>query len=173
MIDAAGKGLNMFKSLIPQPHGHRERTSSMVAEHDDGLIGIEFLVSPRGDIAHGHEDGFRKVRGTKLPWFPNVQEDRWVRLLALLGKSLGGDLRRKHRLTVSQEAVRIGTVPEERLNASCSRVRESAGEQLAQAIKDASRNGTLKDSEASKQSICRQTLVRKAGRFGTSFDRRR
>ncbi|RZU43319.1 hypothetical protein BDD14_4977 [Edaphobacter modestus] len=97
MIDAAGKGLNVFKSLIPQPHGHRERASSMMAEHDDGLIRIKFLVCARGDIAHGHEDGSREVRGTKLPWFPNVQEDRWVRLLALLGKSLGGDLRRKHR----------------------------------------------------------------------------
>jgi hypothetical protein len=62
----------MFKSLVAKPHGDGEGTSPMVAKNDDGLVGIEFLVSAGWDVSHRHQNGLRKGGGADFPRFPDV-----------------------------------------------------------------------------------------------------
>ena len=60
----------------------------MVAEDDDGSIGVEFGMGAGGDLAHGHEEGVGDAGGLVLPGFADVQEEGRIGLLALLGKGL-------------------------------------------------------------------------------------
>lgn len=63
----------------------------MVAEDYDRSIGVEFCVGTGGYVAHGHEDGVGQFCGLVLPWFADVQQERSVGLLALIGEGLRGD----------------------------------------------------------------------------------
>ena len=82
----------MFEALVAEPHGYAERTCSVVAEDDDGLVGVELLVGAGGYFAHGHEEGARKIGGLVFPWLADVEEKSGVGLLALLGEGADGDL---------------------------------------------------------------------------------
>ena len=48
-VDAAGEGLGVVEALIAEPHGYVEGTGSVVAEDDDGGVGVEFGVGAGGD----------------------------------------------------------------------------------------------------------------------------
>jgi hypothetical protein len=85
-VDATGEGLSVGETLITQPHGDTEGTGSVMAHDDDGGVGIEFGVGSGGDFSHGHEDGVCDAGCLVLPRLANVQENRRVGLLALLGK---------------------------------------------------------------------------------------
>ena len=39
-IDAAGERLGVLEALLAEPHGDVERARAVVAEDDDGLIGV-------------------------------------------------------------------------------------------------------------------------------------
>ena len=82
----------MIETLIAKPHGYAERTGAVVAEDDDGGVGIELLVGARGYFAHGHKESAGQVGGLILPRLANVEEKRGVGLLALLGEGVDGDL---------------------------------------------------------------------------------
>jgi hypothetical protein len=64
----------------------------VVAEDDDGLVGVELLVGAGGYFAHGHEEGAGEIGGLVLPWLADVEEKSGVGLLALLGEGADGDL---------------------------------------------------------------------------------
>lgn len=87
----------MLEALFTEPHRHGERACAMVAEHNDGLIRIEFLVRTRRDFSHGHEDGIGKAGGCKLPRFADIEQERCRELLAPLGEGLDADFRGKHK----------------------------------------------------------------------------
>ena len=65
----------------------------MVADDDDGGVGVELGVGAGGDVAHGHVDGVGQGRGVELPGLADVEEDggvgRWSG--AELGEGLRGD----------------------------------------------------------------------------------
>src|SRR5712691_9148720 len=52
--DATTHRLYVFESLLAQPVGDTQGTHAVMAHHHDVLIGIEFLMRARRDIAHGH-----------------------------------------------------------------------------------------------------------------------
>jgi hypothetical protein len=74
-IDASGERLRVVKPLAAQPHSNRERTRTVMAEDDDGLIRVEFCVGPAGNVAHGDEGCARDGRGCELPGFAYVQQE--------------------------------------------------------------------------------------------------
>jgi hypothetical protein len=63
----------------------------VVANDDDGGVGIEFVVGAGGDFSHGHEEGVGEAGGLNLPGFPDVQKEGSVGLLALFCKGFGCD----------------------------------------------------------------------------------
>jgi hypothetical protein len=90
-VDAAGEGLDLFEALVSEPHGDREGARAVVAQDDDGGVGVELGVGAGGDFSHGHEERVGEAGGLVLPGLADVQEERGLRLLALLGKGLDGD----------------------------------------------------------------------------------
>jgi hypothetical protein len=91
-VDASGEGLGVVEALVAEPHGYGEGTGAVVAEDDDGGVGVELLVGAGGYLAHGHEESAREVGGLVLPGLADVQKKRGVGLLALLGEGVDGDL---------------------------------------------------------------------------------
>jgi len=73
-VDAAAEGLGVFESLISEPGGDVEGTLSVVAEDDEVLVGIEFLMGARGDVTHGHEQAAGDAGCFKFPWFADIDE---------------------------------------------------------------------------------------------------
>lgn len=71
-VDASGEGLDVLETLLAQPHGDVEGAGAVVADDDDGLVGIEFVVDARGDLAHGDEDGVGDTGGLVFPGFAYV-----------------------------------------------------------------------------------------------------
>jgi hypothetical protein len=67
----------LLEALLAEPNGDVEGACAVVAEHDDGLVWIEFLVGAGGDVAHGHQQGIFDVGGAELPWLADVEEDRF------------------------------------------------------------------------------------------------
>jgi hypothetical protein len=63
----------------------------VVAEDYDRSVGVEFLMGAGGYFAHGHEERVRQAGCLVLPWLADVQQERRIGLLTLLGKSLDGD----------------------------------------------------------------------------------
>jgi len=63
----------------------------VVAHNDDRGVGVEFGVGARGDFAHGHEEGVWDAGGLVLPGFADIQQERGIWLLALLGEGCGRD----------------------------------------------------------------------------------
>lgn len=96
VVDASGEGLDVGKVLPAQPHGDGERSLTVVAEDDDGLVGIEFGIGAGGNIAHRHEDRIGEACGAELPGLTDVEDKRWVGLGAELEEGLGGYLWVKH-----------------------------------------------------------------------------
>ena len=92
-VDASGEGLDVVEALVAQPHGYAERTGSVVAEDDDGGVGVEFVVGTGGDFAHGHQEGVGQMGGLELPGLAYVQQKRGVGLPAKFGERLGRDFR--------------------------------------------------------------------------------
>jgi hypothetical protein len=99
-IDAAGKGLGLVKALVAEPHSDGERARSVMAEDDDGSIGVEFLMGAEGYFAHGHEERVGQTGGLELPGFADVKQARGGGLLALLSEGLDGDFGFEHELRI-------------------------------------------------------------------------
>ena len=95
-VDASGEGLDVVEALIAEPHGYAEGTGSVMAEDDDGGVGVELLVGAGGDFAHGHQERFGQVGGLVFPGLADVQQERSVGLLAKLGEGLGRDFWLEH-----------------------------------------------------------------------------
>ena len=68
----------------------------MVAEDDDGLVGVELGVGAGGDFAHGHQQGSGEAGGLGFPGLADVEQERGLGIAALQEVSLGGDFRVKH-----------------------------------------------------------------------------
>jgi len=97
VVDASGERLDVFEALVAEPHGDVEGASPVMAEDDNGLVGVEFLMGARGYFAHRHQEGVRQAGGIELPWFADVKEERSVRLTTLFKKCLGSDFGVEHR----------------------------------------------------------------------------
>ena len=93
VIDAAGERLDMIESLVAKPEGDVEGAYAVVAEDDDGGVGVKLLVGARGNFAHWHQDTAGQAGGLNFPGLADVEQDRRIRLAALLGKDFGRDLR--------------------------------------------------------------------------------
>jgi hypothetical protein len=81
-VDASGEGLDVFEALIAEPHGDAEGAGSVMAEDDDGGVGVELLMGAGGYFAHGHEEAVGEVGGLEFPGLADVQQKRGVGLLA-------------------------------------------------------------------------------------------
>jgi len=46
-----------MEALLTEPHGDVQGAGTVMAKHNDGLVGVELLVSAGGNVSHGHEDG--------------------------------------------------------------------------------------------------------------------
>ena len=71
-VDAASEGLDVLEALVAQPHSYVEGARAVMAEDDDGSVGVELGVGARGDFAHGHEKRIGKVGGLVLPGFAYI-----------------------------------------------------------------------------------------------------
>lgn len=96
LIDAAGERLCLLEALLAEPHGDVQGTGSVMADNDDGPIGVELRVSARGDVAHGHKGGARNGGGLCLPRLAHIEQKGRVGLLEQMGQGVDGDLWRKH-----------------------------------------------------------------------------
>ena len=95
-VDASGEGLSVVEALLAEPHGDIEGAGAVVAQDDDGLVGVELGEGAAGDIAHGHEEGVGEVGGVVFPLFADVEEQGRVGGLALLSERLRCDLGWEH-----------------------------------------------------------------------------
>ena len=95
-VDASGEGLDVVEALVAKPHGYAEGACSVMAEDDDGGVGVELLVGAGGDFAHGHEEAVGEVGGLEFPGLADVQQKRGVGLLAKFGEGLGRDFWLEH-----------------------------------------------------------------------------
>jgi hypothetical protein len=95
-VDASGEGLDVFEALIAEPHGDAEGAGSVMAEDDDGGVGVELLVGAGGYFAHGHEEAVGEVGRLEFPGLADVQQKRGVGLLAELGEGLRRDFWLEH-----------------------------------------------------------------------------
>jgi len=95
-IDAAGERLCVLEALLAEPEGDVEGAGAVVAEDDDGLVGVELLVGAGGQVAHGDEGGAGDAGGLRLPWLADVEKERRMGGLELLGDGVDGDLWGKH-----------------------------------------------------------------------------
>jgi hypothetical protein len=73
-LNAPAQRLRLLESLIAKPGGDAHRAHSVMAEDDEVLVGIEFLMSACRNIAHGHLDAAFNARRGELPWFPHINE---------------------------------------------------------------------------------------------------
>jgi hypothetical protein len=71
-VDAAGEGLDLLEALIAEPHSDTERAGAVVAENDDGGVGVELRVGAGGDFAHGHEERVGEAGGLILPRLADI-----------------------------------------------------------------------------------------------------
>ena len=78
----------MVEALVAEPHGDAEGAGAVVAEDDDGLVGVKLGVGAGGDLAHGHEKGVGQAGGLELPGLADVQQQGRMGILAQLLKRL-------------------------------------------------------------------------------------
>src|SRR5216683_8439259 len=71
-VDASGERLGVLEALVAEPHGYAEGAGSVVAEDDDGGVGVELLVGAGGDLAHWHEERVGQAGGLVLPGLAHV-----------------------------------------------------------------------------------------------------
>jgi len=81
-VDAAGDGLGFVEALTAEPVGYREGAGAVVAEDEDVGFFVELLVGAAGDLVHGDDDAALDVRGEKLPWLADVEQE---------GRVIGGE----------------------------------------------------------------------------------
>ncbi len=72
-IDSSAQRLHLLESLLPQPGGHIHRPHTVVANDNDMILRIEFLIETRRNIAHGDVFAAFQFGGFNLPWFAHVQ----------------------------------------------------------------------------------------------------
>jgi hypothetical protein len=100
-VDASGEGLGVVETLFAEPHGYGERALAVVAEDDDGLVGVELGVGAGGDVAHGHGEA-AEAGGFEFPGLADVEQEGWLGLVALSEVGFGGDFEFKHKLRIEQ-----------------------------------------------------------------------
>ena len=76
----------------------------MVAQDDDGSVGIEFLVGARGNFVHGDVYGIGQRGRGYLPRFANVHNVRCLTFALQRGKFSDGDLERQHLSSIRNDA---------------------------------------------------------------------
>jgi hypothetical protein len=103
VVDAASEGLRVFEALLPEPHGDVEGARAVVAEDDDGLVGVELLVGAGGDVAHGHEGGAGDGGGLSLPGLADVEQKRRIGVFEALGEGVDGDFRGEHENRITNQ----------------------------------------------------------------------
>lgn len=81
----------MVEALVAEPKGDGERALAVMAEDNDGGVGIELGVGAGGDVAHGHEEGVGELGDGELPRLTDVEEDGGGGCGAELGEGLRGD----------------------------------------------------------------------------------
>ena len=108
VVDASGEGLGVFEALLAEPHGDGEGTGSVVAENDDGGVGVELGVGAGGDLAHRHEERVGEAGGLELPGFADVEEDGRVGLGADLAEGFCGDFRVEHGSRINRVRRKVG-----------------------------------------------------------------
>ena len=100
VINAAGERLRVVEALVAQPHGDGERASAMMAQDDDGLVGVKLGMGARGNVAHGDAGGVGERRRRHFPRLADIQQQGRIGLLALPEVLLGRDFRRQHEYRV-------------------------------------------------------------------------
>ncbi len=93
----------MIEALLPEPHGDVEGASAVVAEDDDGLVGVELLVGAGGDVAHGHEGGAGDGGGLSLPGLADVEQKRRIGVFEALSECVDGDFRGEHENRITNQ----------------------------------------------------------------------
>ncbi len=73
-VDAAGDGLGAFEALLAEPVGDAEGAGAVVAEDEEAVVGVEFLVGAGGNLAHGDEGAALDVDGFPFPEFADVDD---------------------------------------------------------------------------------------------------
>ena len=104
----------MVEALLAEPHGDVEGASAVVAEDDDGLVGVEFLVCAGGHISHGHEDGSEDGGGLGFPRFADIEQEGRGGGFELAGESVDGDFRLKHKNRITKLSMKgrtLGSLP--------------------------------------------------------------
>jgi hypothetical protein len=79
-VDAAAEGLDLLEALVAEPHSDAEGAGSVMAEDNDGGVGVELGVGAGGDFAHGHEKRVGDAGGLEFPGLADVEEERGLRL---------------------------------------------------------------------------------------------
>src|SRR5262249_31718913 len=73
-INAAGHGLRLLEPLLPQPGGHVQRANSMMAIHNDMVVGVKLLMGAAGNIPHGYQLSAFDADGFELPGLADVEK---------------------------------------------------------------------------------------------------
>ena len=73
-VNAARDGLRGLKSLLAEPVRDAQGTGSVMAEDEQAVVGIKFLMCARRNIAHGHQQATIDLCGCVLPGFANVDQ---------------------------------------------------------------------------------------------------
>jgi hypothetical protein len=73
-FDAPGNRLRCIESLLAEPVGHAEGTRSVVAEDEQAVVRIEFLMGPRGYVAHRHEQAGVDFGSCIFPTLADINE---------------------------------------------------------------------------------------------------
>ena len=92
-VDAAGDRLRLVEALLAEPVSHRKAARAVVAEDEQVVFRVEFLVGSPGELAHGDEGAAGDAGGGELPEFADVDEANGglgFRGFAARGEKLGG-----------------------------------------------------------------------------------
>ena len=60
-----------------------------MADHNDLVLRIEFLMRSRRHVAHGHELGAHNLRSFELPGFADIKQRKRLTLVKLASTSSG------------------------------------------------------------------------------------
>ncbi len=90
-VDASVEGLGVVEALVAEPHGDGKGAGPVVAEDDDGLVGIELGVGAGGDFAHRHQESAGDAGCFGFPGLADVEEQGWGGFGTLLEVGLGSD----------------------------------------------------------------------------------
>jgi hypothetical protein len=71
---AAGDGLRCVESLLAQPVGDAERTRAVMAQDEQAVVGVQFLVRARRYVAHRHQQAVFYMRGFVFPRLADIYQ---------------------------------------------------------------------------------------------------